>query len=80
MKRYIVTCGVKGAHRLTSREFDSFTEAEAHAARWQSSNSQGSYFARISEIDEPSVPAPGEYGFEESDSYKDSDESWTATP
>jgi hypothetical protein len=39
--------GVKGAHRIHTREYDSLDEAIARANRWGDSNSTGHYWAVV---------------------------------
>lgn len=46
---FTVTTGVRGAHRVTVRHFDTYEDALARAERWAASNSVGSYFALIHE-------------------------------
>lgn len=43
-----VEFGVKGAVRITVREYATLAEAEAKAARWRASNSTGDYWAEVS--------------------------------
>ena len=44
-----VKLGVKGARRITTHVFaDRFTAVKT-ASRWSQSNSQGSYFARVTQ-------------------------------
>lgn len=41
--------GVHGAVRTAKRQFATLAEAETSAKRWAASNSQGSYWAEITE-------------------------------
>lgn len=42
-----VEYGVKGAYRISNREFETLGEAEAFARRWSQSNSTGHYWAEV---------------------------------
>jgi hypothetical protein len=46
-----VEAGVKGAVRTTTRRFATRDEAEAYAARVRRSNSIGSYWAEVTEVE-----------------------------
>lgn len=44
---YQVETGIRGATRITTREFESAEAAMARAERWAQSNSQGHYWAEV---------------------------------
>ena len=46
-----VRYGVKGAYRVKEKRFADPTEARKFAERWQASNSQGSYWAKVERKD-----------------------------
>jgi hypothetical protein len=44
---YRVEYGVKGSYRISTRTYDTITEANAKAKRWSQSNSIGSYWSQV---------------------------------
>jgi hypothetical protein len=58
---FTIETGVNGAVRTSTRTVETFAEAQARADRWAASNSQGSYWARVTdstgrEVYRPAAP------------------------
>lgn len=49
---FVVERGVKGAMRINHDYYQTREEAEAKAARWRASNSIGSYWAEVYDLED----------------------------